>query len=100
MAEMKPGDVKKGPHPTLSITPSASAPFKVGRHKFKLQVKDSHGQVSDPVTAEVQVVEKPRAVIDIDPKTVGLNKPFTLSGKRSTATRGSRIVEYIWERVD
>lgn len=89
------------PDATLVIEIDAAHPLAVGAHTFQLEVVDSSGLRSAPVTARVVVLDNqaPTAIINA-PRTVPFGTTLTLSGAASTDVGGGTIVRYIWTRID
>lgn len=85
--------------PELTITIDPARPLRVGAHTFQLTVTDDSGNVSQPASVRVIIIDdqRPTAVID-GPASVGAGKPFTLTGRRSTDL-GGRITSYQWTLV-
>jgi hypothetical protein len=83
--------------------------LEVGRHTFQLQVVDDSGNVSEPATVMLIVLDTqaPTAVLtvtDADGRPlpdnrISFGEGFILDGKRS-ADIGGRIVSFTWTLVD
>lgn len=84
---------------TFLVPQPAGSLLGIGRHRFRLAVEDTSGNVSSPVEREVVVIDNvpPTAVLDA-PASVLPGEAFTLSGKRSTES-GGRIVKYTYTRI-
>ena len=83
--------------PTLAVTASPASPFNSGRYVVQLVVVDDAGDQSQPVLAELIVVDDvaPTAILDA-PDRVAVTAPsITLSGDRSFDIGGT-IQEYEW----
>jgi hypothetical protein len=87
------------PDAELSIENDPAKPVRVGTYVFQLRVSDDAGNVSDPTTHKIVVLDdtKPTAVID-GPNRVPVGSSFTLSGDRSHDPQG-RIVKYSWTLI-
>src|SRR5262245_20681877 len=102
MAKFTPGtDTKvEAAEPRLDVIVSRTAPMKVGKHMFRLAVRDHAGNDSAPaqVTIIVADTERPTAVIDVldaagnrNPApevTVSFGQAFSLTGDRSSDIGG------------
>ncbi len=110
MATFKPNSDTKveADEPKLDVLASQANPLKVGKHVFRLVVRDDGGNESDPALVTIIVVdtERPTAVIDVinaageritSPEVkMSFGQPFTLTGERSTDIGGS-VVLWGWE---
>lgn len=92
--------VGTAPDAVFEITNDPAAPLKVGNHTFQLQVTDDSGNVSQPTTVRVIVIDDkaPTAVIDA-PTRVSIGAGFTLSGKRSSDV-GGKLVKFTWTLIE
>jgi hypothetical protein len=87
---------------TLVFTVDPTAPPKLGQtYVFKLEVFDDSGNKSQPVQAQVTIVDTqaPTAVVNPPIQRVNFNTGFTLSGAGSTDTGGGRIAKFVWTLV-
>lgn len=93
--------VDSGADPTIDVQIDATAPLSIGAHRLQLVVEDDSGNRSDPAFADIVVKStvKPNAHITPPSLAAEFGKPFTLSGKDSTAGPGGKITKYIWTLV-
>ncbi len=84
---------------SITVPQPAGAALAVGRHRFRLVVKDSSGNESQPAERQLFVVDNiaPTAVLDA-PREVMQGQAFQLSAARS-ADGGGRVVSYRWTRI-
>lgn len=71
----------------------------VGPHIFQLIITDENGNRSQPVQAQVIILDRqaPTAVLDVLPSSeVDFGGPFTLSAERSVGIRQGEKVTYEW----
>ena len=92
--------VAAAPDVLFEIVHDAAVPLRVGRHTFQLQVTDDSGNVSQPTTVRVVVLDDkaPTAVIDA-PTQVSIGSGFTLSAKRSSDI-GGKLVKFTWTLIE
>jgi hypothetical protein len=97
MATFVPGQEVRTQASNVDVTVTPAAPLSPGKHKFQLVVVDDSGNVSEPATVEIVVVDdtRPTAVIDA-PASVPLGTSFKLSGSRSFDLAPGKIVSYEW----
>ena len=90
MATFKPNsDISvQAAEPKLDVVATATNPLKVGKHVFRLVVRDDAGNDSDPALVTIIVVdtERPTAVVDV----------MLATGERS-ADIGGKVALWQWE---
>ncbi|MDP8568462.1 hypothetical protein [Methylophilus aquaticus] len=84
MAKFVPRQAIKTNTSSIEVTMDAANPLHSGRHRFQLIVEDDSGNVSEPATVDVVVIDnkKPTALLDA-PATVVFGRSFSLLGARS-----------------
>lgn len=101
IGELTPNEPFKTEDPILELVMD-SARLPIGPHTFRLVVVDENGNRSQPVTAQVIILDReaPTAVLDVLPgPEVEFGAPFTLSGERSSGIREGERVVYEWTLV-
>lgn len=100
MAKFVPGQEIKTDTSSIEVTMDAVNPLPPGRHCFQLIVEDDSGNVSEPATVDVVVIDnkKPTAVLDA-PATVAFGHSFSLSGARSFDLPPGKIKSYRWVQL-
>jgi len=90
-----------GADPTIDVQIDSTAPLSIGAHRLQLIVEDDSGNKSDPAFADIFVKSnvKPNAHITPLQLSAEFGKPFTISGKESTAGPGGKITKYNWTLV-
>jgi len=83
--------------PTIEVTLTPEASLPLGPHVFQLVVRDDAGNLSQPATVVVTVIDAvaPTAVLKA-PQRVRFGESFTLDGKDSTDAGGGRVARWIW----
>jgi hypothetical protein len=99
MPDFQPGQTIETREAFVSVDASPEKPLPPGKMTFQLVVVDDQGQESEPVTADVFVIDnaRPTAVL-VAPQRVQAGQPFRLDGSKSTDVDG-QVVRYRWTRI-
>ena len=99
MPDFQPGTTLETAESSVAVEASAQNPLPPGKMTFQLVVIDDAGNESQPVTADVFVLDTqaPTAIL-VAPSKVPAGQAFKLDGSRSTDI-GGKIVRYRWTRL-
>jgi len=85
--------------PTFVLAQPAGNPFRVGRHRFLLQVTDANGVVSKPAELVFSIVDNiPPVAIGGALVSIYHRQPLELHGEHSADIPG-RVVQWSWTRL-
>lgn len=99
MPDFQPGQTIETREGFVAVDASPEKPLPPGKMTFQLVVIDDQGQESEPVSADVFVIDnaRPTAVL-VAPQRVQAGQPFRLDGSKSTDVDG-KVVRYRWTRI-